>query len=422
MISSQITQAADLALSVHAPVSATRRRLAGKRVAMVTYSPYPYDPRPRRALSALVDEGARVDLICLAGNKAPLREVLNGINVLRVPLRHQRGGILGYAYQYGVFILISSLIFAWRSLMRPYDLVYVHNMPDILVLCSLIPKTLGAKVVLDQHDPMPELMMTIFDASPESKSVRLLKFLEKWSIAQTDLVITVNVACKRIFSSRSCAPEKIGVVMNAPDGRIFPFRAVRPRGVVNQPQDKRFVIMYHGSIVERNGLDIAIDAVARAREVVPSVELRVFGATTPFLERMMDEVQRRNLGESVRFLGQKSLEEIVKEIENCDLGIIPNHYNAFTGINTPTRIFEYLAIGKPVIAPSTLGITDYFNKTSLLFFEPGNAADLAREIEYAFNHPQEILEIARRGQQVFLEHNWENERETLVGRVSEILS
>jgi len=422
MNSSPTTQAVEPTSDIHAPAIASRKRLAGKRVAMVTYSPHPYDPRPRRALNALVEEGASVDLICLASDNAPRREVLNGVNILRVPLKHQRGGIFGYGYQYAAFILISSLVFAWRSLIRPYDLVYVHNMPDVLVLSSLIPKTLGAKVVLDQHDPMPELMMTIFGASPESRSVRLLKYLEKWSIARTDLVITVNVACKRIFSSRSCAAEKIGVVMNAPDGRIFPFLAVPSRIVANQPEDKPFVIMYHGSIVERNGLDVAIDAVARAREVVPNVELRVFGGTTPFLERMKEDARKRNLGESVRFLGQRSLEEIVREIENCDLGVIPNHYNAFTEINTPTRIFEYLALGKPVIAPSTLGIQDYFSKASLLFFEPGNPADLAREIEYAFNHPQEVLEIARSGQQVYLEHTWESERETLVGRVSGILS
>ncbi len=416
------TQAVDPSLSTPLPLNSSGKRLSGKRVAMVTYSCYPYDPRPRRALNALVEEGANVDLICLAGNNAPRREVLKGISVLRVPLTHQRGGAFGYAYQYGLFILISAIIFAMRSLVQPYDLVYVHNMPDILVLSSLIPKTFGAKVVLDQHDPMPELMKTIFRASEESKSVRLLKLLEKWSIAQTDLVITVNLACKKIFSSRSCAPEKIAVVMNAPDGSIFPFRAVRARPVASPSQEKPFVIMYHGSIVERNGLDIAIDAVEQVRNVVPSAELRVFGGSTPFLESMKDRVRERNLGESVRFLGQKSLEEIVKEIEECDLGVIPNHYNAFTEINTPTRIFEYLALGKPVIAPTTSGIKDYFSNASLLFFEPGNPADLAREIEYAYNHPQEVLEIAKRGQQIYLEHTWEYERETLLSRVSEILS
>jgi glycosyltransferase involved in cell wall biosynthesis len=416
-----MTQSVDSELGHDPAVTANGRRLAGKRVAMVVYSPYPNDPRPRRALNALVEEGASVDLICLASGNAPRREVLDGIDILRVPLRHQRGGIFGYAYQYGAFILISTIVFALRSWFRPYDLVYVHNMPDILVLSSLIPKALGAKVVLDLHDPMPELMMTIYNVSPDSKSVRLLKRLEKWSIARTNLVVTVNVACKRIFSSRSCQPEKIAVVMNAPDSRIFPFRVSTSHHSANQSNDKPFVVMYHGSIVERNGLDLAIDAVARVRQVVPNVVLRVFGSTTPFLERMKDDVRKRKLEGVVHFLGSKSLEDIVKEIETCDLGVIPNHHNAFTEINTPTRIFEYLALGKPVIAPSTLGIQDYFSNSSLLFFEPGNPADLAREIEYAFNHPREVLEIAQRGQRVYLNHTWEFERETLLHRLSETL-
>jgi hypothetical protein len=36
-------------------------------------------------------------------------------------------------------------------------------MPDVLVFSSLVPKLLGAKVVLDLHDPMPELMEAIFN-------------------------------------------------------------------------------------------------------------------------------------------------------------------------------------------------------------------------------------------------------------------
>ena len=100
-------------------------------------------------------------------------------------------------------------------------------MPDILVLSAILPKLFGAKVILDQHDPMPELMKTIFNMDEKSFSVRVIRRLEKWSIARADLVITVNVACKRLFAARSCRAEKIGVVMNSPDGEIFPYRAAR---------------------------------------------------------------------------------------------------------------------------------------------------------------------------------------------------
>jgi glycosyltransferase involved in cell wall biosynthesis len=398
------------------------KRFAGRRVAMVTFSPYPFDPRPRRCVDALVGEGATIDLICLAHGNDARRETLDGINVLRIPLKHPRRGKLEYGLRYGAFILLTSVIFALRSLVRRYDLVYVHNMPDVLVLSSLIPKALGAKVVLDLHDPMPELMKAIFGAAEDNSGVRWMKRLEKWSIGRANLVVTVNIACQRIFSGRSCPAEKIAVVMNAPDGQIFPQRTVKTDGMPNRAADKPFVIMYHGSLVERNGLDIAIDALVRVKQAIPNVELRVYGTPSPFLDQVMEQARNKGVQDVVRYLGRKQLEDLVPEIDNCDIGIIPNRRNAFTDINTPTRIFEYLAMGKPLIAPSTQGIEDYFSKESLLFFEPGNSDDLAQQIEYAYFHPREMMGILRRGREVYLEHTWERERETLLGRVSEILS
>src|SRR5438105_4519280 len=290
MVSSGTSQPADLsgrgarAANAQPPAGSVDWRLAGKRVAMVTFSPYPGDPRPRRAVEALVREGMQVDLICLANDHDPRREMRDGVDVLRVSLEHRRSGKFAYAYQYAAFILVSSAILARRSLARGYDLVYVHNMPDILVLSSLIPQAFGAKVIVDLHDPMPELMMTIYNLGKDNLAVRLIRRIEKWSIARADLVLTVNRTCKRIFASRSCCPEKIAVVMNSPDGEIFPFRASRPHASTNHACNKPFVIMYHGSLVERNGLDLAVEALTRVREAIPNAELRIYGSYTPFLE------------------------------------------------------------------------------------------------------------------------------------------
>jgi glycosyltransferase involved in cell wall biosynthesis len=102
------------------------------------------------------------------------------------------------------------------------------------------------------------------------------------------------------------------------------------------------------------------------------------------------------------------------------VGLIPNRHNAFTHINTPTRIFEYLARGKPVIAPRTEGIQDYFNESSLLFFEPGNADELARQIQFVASNPIEALSSTERGQQVYKAHAWRQEQPTLVGLVEKL--
>jgi glycosyltransferase involved in cell wall biosynthesis len=403
-------------------MSAGTMRFAGKRVAMVTFSPYPFDSRPRRAVEALIGEGASVDLICIGEGNQPKRESLNGLSVLRLPINHNRAGVFTYLYRYAAFILASSVIFALRSFARRYDLVYVNNMPDILVLSAVIPKALGAKVLLDLHDPMPELMMTVFNLEKDSFSVRFIRRMEKWSIARAHLVVTVNLACKHIFSARSCKPEKIEVVMNVPDPTIFPFHAVQEQSSAQRAPTQPFVMMYHGTLVERNGLDLAVEALALMREKMPTAELRVYGPRTPFLERVMEMVQANGMQDIVHYLGPRLLEDLVCEIEACDVGVIPNQQNPFNDINTPTRIFEYLAMGKPAIAPNTLGIKDYFNDESLVLFEPGSAVDLAKHMEYTYSHRNELTEIAYRGQQICLAHPWELERQTLLGGISKILN
>ena len=130
---------------------------------------------------------------------------------------------------------------------------------------------------------------------------------------------------------------------------------------------------------------------------------------------------QRQLGNNIDYLGVQNLNGIVETITACDLGIIPNQKSIFTEINTPTRIFEYLALGRPVIAPRTKAIQDYFGDRDLIFFELGDARDLARQIEYAYSHPKEVMETTRRGQRVYLDHTWARERAQFLDAIDEIL-
>jgi glycosyltransferase involved in cell wall biosynthesis len=393
--------------------------LKGKSAAVVLYSYYAFDPRPRREAEALRQAGMEIDVICLRQDGEPRYEQINGINVFRIPLKRRRAGKMTYVFQYFGFLFSSFfLLLAW-SFKKRYQLVHIHNMPDFLVFSGLVPKLRGAKIILDLHDPMPELMMTIFGLQEKSAGVRLLKFLEKVSIQFADQVLTVNAACQKIFTSRSCAPKKIQVLMNAPDERIFKFR--NGEDDLGRNGAKNFVIMFHGSIVERNGLDLAVEALRIVRKTIPVAELQIYGATSPFLDSVMESVRKNGLSDAVHYFGPKSLEDIAGAIHGCDVGVIPNRISAFTEINTPTRIFEYLALGKPVITPLARGITDYFGNQDLVFFELGNADDLAKKLEYVYSHPDEVQKTVKRGQAIYLAHSWSRERESFMNRVGELL-
>lgn len=361
----------------------------------------------------------RVDLVCLREPNQSAREQIGGLNILRVPIVHRRGGKLSYLLEYSAFILAASAVFAARTLRRRYDLVHIHNMPDILVLSGLIPKSLGAKIILDMHDPMPELMGTTLDRGEDTFAVRLLLKLERWSMAQADSVITTNVAFQKIFASRSCDATKLRIVMNSPDEKIFALRG--ERRVTEKARSSGFTVMYHGTLVERNGADLAVEAFAKVRQNVPDAQLFIYGKRTPFLDKVLQSAREIGVAESVKYFGAKRLEDVVRAIDDCDVGIVPHRRSAFIELTMPTRIFEFLALGKPVIAARTRGICDYFGEDSLLFFEPGNCDDLARQIAYVFSHPAEVGEIVRRGQEVLRLNAWAGEKQRYLQIVSDLL-
>ncbi len=396
--------------------------LAGKRAAVLLYSYYPADPRPRRAAEALVDGGMHVDLICLRGTAAEkTREVIRGVHVVRLPLRKRRHNKRTYILQYATFLGACFGLLSARSLKKRYDLVHVHNMPDILVFGALIPKLLGARIVLDLHDPMPELMMSIYNLGAQERLVEWLKRFEKYSISFADLVLTPNKAFRELFISRGCPPGKIEIIMNSPEAEIFhsEYRA-SSSDTVNG--DKPFKIMYHGLIAERHGLDTALEAIAQLRSVIPALEFHIFGNRTGYLDKIETLIRQLGLDDYVHYHGYQPQTEIARNIRSIDLGVIPNRRNPFTEINMPTRIFEYLAMGKPVVVPDTLGIRDYFGSESALFFEPDDPRSLSDVILQVYGNPQRVNAILDQGRSVYEAHRWEIHKDRLLTRIGMLVS
>jgi glycosyltransferase involved in cell wall biosynthesis len=133
-------------------------------------------------------------------------------------------------------------------------------------------------------------------------------------------------------------------------------------------------------------------------------------------------VRERQLEEAVCYRGVCDQAGIVAAIAETDVGIIPNRRAIFTELNTPTRIFEYLACGVPVISPRASGILDYFSESEMIYFELGDADDLARKIEYVYHHPAEVGGFVQRGQAVYRNFQWSEERARLVRLTDGLLS
>src|SRR5438105_10268038 len=129
------------------------------RVCAITFDWYPFDVLVRRTAEAAADAGYCVDVICLRqpGQKARSIERrsassahCDGVHVHRLPIYRTFGSSLARTLlDWCCFLVLAGMLVTRLHLRRRYDVIHVHNMPDFLVFCALVPKLLGAKIILE---------------------------------------------------------------------------------------------------------------------------------------------------------------------------------------------------------------------------------------------------------------------------------
>ncbi|MFZ2863569.1 MAG: glycosyltransferase family 4 protein [Ignavibacteriaceae bacterium] len=391
--------------------------MRNKKILMVVYSYFPQDVRPRREAEALINAGYEVDMICLKLPDQNKFEETCGVNTYRVNLSKSRSSRRKYIFLYASFFIRSFFLLNRLFIKNRYAVIHVHNMPDFLVFLSMIPKIFGAKVILDLHDPTPEMLMTKFAEERDSRLTKILKWQEKVSIRFAHKIITTNKSFLDKFISRGCPSDKINIVMNSPQESIFNNRS---NSKVKSDKNK-YVVMYHGIIIERYGFEELLNAVNLLKDKIPGLELRIYG-TGEDLPIFIEMVQKLDLENIVNYFGQVSIEKIVEIIPECNVGIIPNRLTPFTKINLPTRIFEYLHLNKPVVVPRTQGIKDYFDESSIFYFNAGDAENLANVILDVYSNPTKTLDVVNKGNQIYQNYRWELQSKNLIKIYDELLN
>lgn len=376
-----------------------------KKILMVVYSYFPQDVRPRREAEALINAGYTIDIICLRLPDQTKFENIYAVNTYRVNVSKIRSTKSKYIFLYASFFIRAFFLLNKLFIKNRYSVIHVHNMPDFLVFLGVIPKLFGTKIILDLHDPTPEMLMTKFSGGEKNKLTKLLLWQEKVSIRFAHTVITTNKSFVDRFVSRGCPPDKINIVMNSPQDSIFNQIISKSTNKLN---DNKFIVMYHGIIIKRYGFEELVNSINLLKDKIPGLELRVYG-TGEDLSSFLEMIEKLNLNNIVKYFGHVSIEKIVEIISECDIGIIPNRLGPFTQINFPTRIFEYLHMKKPIIVPRTQGIKDYFDEDSILYFDAGNAENLASVVFNAYSNPEKTIEILNKGYEVYQKYKWENQ-------------
>ncbi len=382
---------------------------------MIAYTQYVHDGRVKRHAQALAERGDHIDVICLDN---PQTGAQNGVNVIAVPMPQYRGGkSVSYLGSYLRFFAAAFAIAVKRSRQQPYDLAIVCTMPDAAVFCALPLRVFGTKILLDIHDTMPELYREKFPGRRGAIGERCLRVTERISTWCADRVLAVHEPHRRRLELAGVNPDKIFVVLNTPDQRLF--GSIRNAASMHKQTDE-FTIICHGTIARRLSLDVAFEALRLLKARLPQVKLLVLGAGD-YLSECRALASRLNLEETVQFRPPVALEQLPEVLRQASVGLVPNRANSVTDLMLPVKLLEYAAVGLPVIAARLKTIEHYFDDSAIRFFRPGDAADLAAAIEDLYSSPERRLALARNARRVIDRLSWQTQRETYYSAIDSIL-
>jgi glycosyltransferase involved in cell wall biosynthesis len=356
-----------------------------------------------KEVRALSNAGYSVDVVCLRKAGQLLIEVIDGVRVYRLPILNGRGSMIRYLFGYGLSFSMMTLVITILHLWRHYNLFQVNTMPDALVFTTLIPRLLGAKVLLDMHEPIPELWVTLYSEKVLPVVLKLLIMIEQKAIKYSNGVITVNERIRKRFIERGADRQKINVIRNVPEEAIFEYRN-------SYKLEKEFTLISHGTVVERYGHEVIIRALSLLRDKIDNLRVYIVG-DGDYLEQIITLSKQLGCFDLISFTGWVPITQIPEFIFRSDIGLAPFLKSPFSDLCQPNKLFEYVALKKPVIASRLKAIEESFDDSCILFYEPGNPEELARCVFELYNNPDKGKRLAENAYIRYEKLRWSKTKE-----------
>ncbi len=381
----------------------------------VAYAFYETDFRVSRYAEALAGPGRKTDAIALQSEGKKKVEIINGVRLRRIQKRRfdDQGGPFDYLVKMGVFFVKASAIILVNHLRYRYDLIIVHNVPDFFVFTALIPRILGAKVMLDIHDILPEFFCQRFHKPLGSAYGKLLRIAEYASVKFCNFVITGNDLWREKISKRDHIPleRTIGFV-NYPHLEYF-------RGINYQVRANGLSVIYPGHLSHHHGIDIAVKAMPIVKKTVPQARLDIYAASwVPQYRYQLEHlIADLNLDGAVRIHPPKNIYELVEIYKTADVGVVPKRGGFFASEAFSSKILDFMASGIPIVASRTTIDEYYFDNSMIMFFEPENHEDLARCIVALHQDPAKRKALSEKGKRYASENNWEIKKQEFMNIV-----
>ena len=353
-----------------------------------------------------------LEILLIAPNKVP-GEIKNDFKHISYAL-----------YDKPHFRYLSAAISSIPKLLNnDYDLL--HCFEEEAVSIALIAEKMKRKKI-------PIIFQIAGLASAESEvharfslKARIFKPFSVWRedvcIKQSCGIITISEATKGYLIKHYNIPKnRIFVAPIGIDAKIFGEKMKKDLTLINSlGLDSKKIILYAGWISALHGVLYLVKAMEIINTKFKDVMLVIvgFGPLKPLIKEYVEKNQIKN----VIFTGKVPHEEITKYYSIADVLVIPHVRCMQTELNPTTKLFEYLASGKPIVSSNLKPIADVVGENAVLV-EPENPQAFAEGILTLLNNEDLAKEIGENGKKIIYNYSWEESAKKIYEAYKDLLS
>ncbi len=188
---------------------------------------------------------------------------------------------------------------------------------------------------------------------------------------------------------------------------------------LSNKDSKIITIGFCGTLLEMNGVFDLIDAFKIVNQKNQNTKLLVIGKINEDIREKMRELIF-GFEKQIFITGYLSKQKVLDNLSTCDILINPRKSGRWSDAGFPTKLGEYFALQKPVVATKVGDLINYFeDKKEVVFAEPDSPQSIAEKIEFLIEQP-EISELIAKNGYLWAKNNldYKKNSETLINFIT----
>ena len=384
---------------------------------MILDTSFPPDPRVENEAISLIKNGHKVHLFCVDYTyKKKKKENINGIQVYRVQLPKLLYSFSALAYTvpiYHIFLSVSIFLFIRRC---QVERLHIH---DIQIARSVfwVNKIFRAPITLDLHENRPEIMKYYFHVKRRLGKLlikpRVWKKFEFRYSKKADNVITVTKEAANYYIENTSESSKKFCVVPNTVRKSFYLDYHIDDDIISKYKDS-FTLLYLGDTGLRRGLNTVLESLKFLIPLIPNIKVVIVGKSKED-GVLKDYVIKNNYQRYVSFTGWQDFNLFQSYILASRIGICPIHKNLHHNTTYANKIFQYMALGKPIVVSDCTSQKNLVEKYRCgLVFSDRNSKDFADKIMTIYKDKDYYKELSKNASSSVEKNlNWETTSESL---------